>query len=238
MITQDFGSLLSDDQIDEVSGGKLTKEQIKIGIGIAIGTIVAVTATALVVFVVKKNGTTYTSTPLSNADIHADVDKLRSQNSGVFVGVEKLKSIHARQIAYFEEWAGTGNWRAFHTNHYDWWAYSIDQRSRGQGELFNLPQAVIGQLKSDQEFVSRHRRGMELGMLAWGWDIQNKKSVDNPALDQRWQNWPIRLHKMAKSAQLFGYTDYYASMCAFVGDLKLKGIDAKVYIPSSTDTHS
>lgn len=59
-------------------------------------------------------------------------------------------------------------------------------------------------LRQDEEFIGRFLRGVELLMLSWGWDLRGRFNVADPDPDQRWQDWPIRLYKCAKSLKLLG----------------------------------
>jgi len=139
-----------------------------------------------------------------------------------FIGTEALKDKHTRQIVQFEKWAIESNWIAFHSNHYDWWTYPINRRS-AYGDLYKLTSLAIDELKADEDFIHLHRRGIQLGALAWGWDILLSKYINNPGPSQCWSNWPVRLNKMGQSAKLFGLTDLFTSLCIFATDLKRKG---------------
>ena len=47
----------------------------------------------------------------------------------------------------------------------------------------------------------------------------------NPHRDQRWHHWPVRLFKAARSVQLFGYADRFASLQAYASELLRQGED-------------
>ncbi|MBK9745958.1 MAG: hypothetical protein IPO91_04190 [Chloroflexi bacterium] len=100
---------------------------------------------------------------------------LRANTDPSFVGVAALTARHAAQIADFEAWAAAGQWSQFHHGHYDWWAYPI-MRSSAYGQAYTVYEAEIAQLNADPQFVERHRRGIQLGALAWGWDVHDRRS--------------------------------------------------------------
>jgi len=93
---------------------------------------------------------------------------------------------------------------------------------------YTVFQDDIVDLKNDEKFMKRYREGIKLLILAWGWDIEKKEFVQSPQNGQKWQQYPIRLYKAAKSALLFGEDDYFESMRLFVvqlGDENLAGDD-------------
>ena len=47
-----------------------------------------------------------------------------------FVGIQELKECQRRQLLLFEQWRSEGAWDKFHKNHYDWWTFPINIRSR------------------------------------------------------------------------------------------------------------
>lgn len=128
-----------------------------------------------------------------------------------FVGLDALKSRHGEQVAKFENWAWAGDWSAFHTGHYDWWAFPIDRPS-SQGLMWTVCAGEIRALNEDSDFGIRYRRGLELVALSWGWDIRQGNEIAAPAPHQQWRDWPIRLHKMTVSADLFGELEFHESL--------------------------
>lgn len=139
-----------------------------------------------------------------------------------FVGVVKLKEAHRTQVAEFENWAVRRAWQEFHNGHYDWWAFPID-RASSYGLRWTVFDGEITILQDDKEFMDRLLRGMELVCASWGWDLPNQAYVPSPAEAQRWQDWPIRLHKAALSAKLFGLREAFASMSLYARDLMSQG---------------
>lgn len=127
---------------------------------------------------------------------------MRNEHSE-FVGIERLKSRHAEQLAAFEGWAARGAWSEFHHAHYDWWMFPVDRPS-SYAFAWTVYDEDVTTLKSDASYMTRYRRGIELVALSWGWDVAAAREIANPAPGQSWADWPIRLFKMASSAQLFG----------------------------------
>jgi len=128
-----------------------------------------------------------------------------------FVGIEGLKQEHAAQIEKFQEWADTHQWQRFHNGHYDWWAFPIDKPSN-HGLRYTVYEAHIATLNQNGEFVAKHHLGLRLVALSWGWNIHTALELANPEDYQSWQNWPVRLYKMAYSAKLFGRMDDFESL--------------------------
>lgn len=136
---------------------------------------------------------------------------MRFNTSLEFVGLEALKVRHAEQIDDFEGRARRGVWQEFHSGHYDWWAFPIHRRS-SLGMRWVVYEGEILALKVDLCFGVRHRRGLELVALSWGWDVRRAGEISSPARNQCWQDWPVRLHKMTVSANLFGEIEIHDSL--------------------------
>lgn len=143
---------------------------------------------------------------------------MRANTDPTFVGVEGLKTRHAEQVAEFESWARAGAWMRFHLGHYDWWAYPI-MRSSSYGLRYTVYEAEIAALNADPQFVQRYARGLELGALAWGWNLAAAARVAKPAPGQKWQGWHVRLYKMARSAREFGCAAEFDSLSAYANQL-------------------
>lgn len=141
---------------------------------------------------------------------------VRSTNTHLSSKARTVKEKQAWQLNQFEQWAASGQWSKIHNAHYDWWMYPIDQPSRGHGTTYQLNSREITELKADPEFMANYIRGVVLGAQAWGWDVLNVKPIDNPTSDQKWQNWDVRLGKMADSLRLFGEEELRASMRQYV----------------------
>lgn len=128
-----------------------------------------------------------------------------------FVGLPALIAQHAAQIADFEAWAAEGDWMSFHYSHYDWWTFPIDLPSQ-YGRRYVVYPGDVADLQADAAFMRRYRRGQTLVAAAWGWDVAAADFIPDPAPEQRWQHWPVRLHKAGRSAHLFGEDTIFASL--------------------------
>ena len=139
-----------------------------------------------------------------------------------FVGLERLKTTHSAQIDQFENWAARGEWHLFHSSHYDWWTFPIHKPS-SYGLAWTVYEGEVVQLKQDAQFVWKYVRGVELVSASWGWDLLGKAYLPNPAAEQSWHHWPVRLFKAAQSVQLFGYPELFASLKLFAKILMRQG---------------
>ncbi len=141
-----------------------------------------------------------------------------------FVGIEAIKTRQAVQLAQFERWATAGQWQSIHDHHYDWWMFPIDAPS-SYGFAWTVYEGDIAELKKDAAYLDRYLRGVTFLMRAWGWDVDKAEFIPNPQPDQKWQDWPIRLYKAAKSLTLFGYDAQFESLRSYAQHLILSGED-------------
>ena len=141
-----------------------------------------------------------------------------------FVGIEKLKAKHQSQLDLFEQWAASGDWKAFHRSHYDWWMFPYD-KSSAYGKAYTIYEAEVDELKKDEQFIQNYLRGAELLLLSWGWDLKQQCLVENPGQGQTWANWPIRLYKCGCSLRLFGFEDVFQSVKIYAQILIKEGRD-------------
>ena len=148
---------------------------------------------------------------------------MRTNTSPQFVGIAALKAKHHRQLEQFEAWVRRGDWQAIHAAHYDWWMFPIDESSAGQGLAYTVYEGDIVELKKDPAFMRDLLRGAELVAASWGWDLQAAVTIAAPAPDQRWQHWPVRLYKAAKSLLLFGCTGQFDSLKRYAQNLMKQG---------------
>ncbi len=125
--------------------------------------------------------------------------------------MSELTERHAAQVAEFEAWAAAMDWERFHTEHYDWWAFPIDRPS-SHGTRWVVDAGVAAELRGDQGFWRRYLRGLELVAASFGWDLSGGAPIEDPQPGQSWHDWPVRLHKMARSARLFGAEREFASL--------------------------
>lgn len=148
---------------------------------------------------------------------------MRKNTHPDFVGIEGLKREHANQIEKFQAWANSNAWQQFHHSHYDWWAFPIDKPS-SYGEKYTVYRGDIHLLNQDNEFVDKHELGLKLVALSWGWDITTAQEMTESAPYQSWQDWPVRLYKMAYSAKLFERTESFESLKKYALILMGRGV--------------
>lgn len=147
---------------------------------------------------------------------------MKYNTNAEFVGIEQIKAKQKWQLDLFEEWASKDEWMQFHYSHYDWWMFPIN-RASGYGFIWTVYEGDIFELKQDEVYITNYIRGVELLATSWGWDLFRHDYILNPHRDQTWQNWPVRLYKVALSVQLFGFDDYFNSFKKYALDLMQRG---------------
>ncbi len=127
-----------------------------------------------------------------------------------------LKQKHSEQLKNFEMWAQSSNWKMFKPqfSHYDWWTFPISRASAGQGTTYAVNKQEIETLKSDPIFMNNYRRGVELVVQSWGWDLANECPLP-VAKDREWTGYGVRLGKMADSLYLFNEKELYSKLQKF-----------------------
>eukprot|EP00771_Trimastix_marina_P000881 gnl/Trimastix_PCT/1915.p1 GENE.gnl/Trimastix_PCT/1915~~gnl/Trimastix_PCT/1915.p1 ORF type:complete len:220 (+),score=24.04 gnl/Trimastix_PCT/1915:83-742(+) len=125
-----------------------------------------------------------------------------------FCGIPTLKANMANQHRQFSQWAAHKRWSHFHSNHYDWWTYPISLRS-SFGLKYSVFQEEVDELKTDPLYMQQYRECVQLGCLAWGWDLANDRPVAAPGSQQHYTGWDVRLRKMGLSLSLFGQEDLF-----------------------------
>lgn len=140
-----------------------------------------------------------------------------------FVGIQTIKKKQFQTLTSFIQWAAEKKWYNIHDSHYDWWMFPIDEPS-SYGFGYTVFEGEIAELNSDTQYVEHYLHGADLLARSWGWDLARHTFIENPAPDQCWQNWPIRLYKAAKSLKLFGYEDHFQSFRMYANDLMAKGV--------------
>ena len=111
----------------------------------------------------------------------------------------------------FREAEASGEWSRIHGAHSDWWMFPIDQPS-SYGYAYTVGPADIAELRGTAGFIADYLDGVRILLLAWGWDLERRSPVEQPAVDQVWQHWPIRLEKCGRSLRLFDQRSAYASV--------------------------
>eukprot|EP01119_Soliformovum_irregulare_P000755 TRINITY_DN10553_c0_g1_i1.p1 TRINITY_DN10553_c0_g1~~TRINITY_DN10553_c0_g1_i1.p1 ORF type:complete len:168 (-),score=37.07 TRINITY_DN10553_c0_g1_i1:58-561(-) len=143
-----------------------------------------------------------------------------------FVGLDNLKKQQYEELRRFEEARSTGLYDRIHHSHYDWWMFPIDETS-SMGSKWTVSDEDIASLKQDEEFMQHLRRGVEILMESWGWNLQESKLIEDPHPMQKWMDWPVRLYKAGRCMQLFGEEAIFSSLLKFAEMIESKGADLK-----------
>lgn len=149
--------------------------------------------------------------------LHAETNRNEHKE---FVGLENLIAKNKEQVEQFEVWVEQKDWAAFHSNHYDWWMFPIDQPSR-LGFAYTIFESEIERLIENKRFIENLKKGTELLLLSWGWDLYQEERIQKTDKDQCWHDWPIRLYKCAQCLKLFGLEKELHSVKKF-GNFLLK----------------
>jgi hypothetical protein len=148
------------------------------------------------------------TTPILGTALGTDVAK-----------VNQIKQKLAEQLGKFEMWAEKNDWIMFtpQHSHYDWWMFPISRPSRGFGDTYTVSKKEIDTLKQDPTFMAQYRRGVELVVRSWGWDLAGRCPVPASKLtpDQHWSGYGVRLGKMADSLLLFDEIALYKDLQQF-----------------------
>jgi len=147
---------------------------------------------------------------------------MKRNTDPAFVGIQALKDKQRQQLAIFQQAATHGDWMAIHHDHYDWWMFPTDEPS-SYGLAWTVYEGDIDELKRDADYLHRYLPGVDLLAKSWGWDLRQACYLPDPQPGQRWQSWPIRLYKAAKSVHLFGYGAEFKSLRTLGQDLMSKG---------------
>jgi hypothetical protein len=153
------------------------------------------------------------------------VEPMKYNTDPAFKGIEAVKQKHKEQLTQFEAWAAQGRWGDFHHNHYDWWMFPLDEKTRSYGLAWTVYEGDIARLKQDADYIQNYMKGVRLLALSWGWDLAAQDYIANPMPEQSWHKWPVRLYKAAKSLNLFGFDTEFASLKKYATDLMKRGED-------------
>ncbi len=127
-----------------------------------------------------------------------------------FVGISVLISKQAAQLREFESWAKEGRWEEFSHQHYDWWMFPIDRRSRGYGGMYTVHENQVKALQRRPRFMDNYKRGVALLLYSWGWHPSRNQLFVN-----RFDNNLVRLGKVLQSLDLFGEKQLFESAQEF-----------------------
>lgn len=137
--------------------------------------------------------------------------------------LQDIKQRQAQQLQQFEAWADANDWKMFgpEYSHYDWWMFPVTRPSASYGIYFSVNPAEITQLKSDEAFMHNYRRGVELVVNSWGWDLIQEKPIPDElrTSDQQWTGYGVRLGKMADSLYSFGEIVLYRKLQLFFKEI-------------------
>ena len=111
----------------------------------------------------------------------------QKNSSSDFIVLEKLKSIHAKQISEFRLWASKKEWFQFHENHYDWWTFPINDKS-SFGLTYTVFKEETDLLQTDSDFMTNFREGLRLVALSWAWKLETREEIPESQRDlhQQW----------------------------------------------------
>lgn len=126
------------------------------------------------------------------------------------------------QNRQFMEWKSLQLYNKFHSSHYDWWAFPINQLS-SYGAKFKVDIHDRIQFMKNEQFIKALRSNAVLVCLSWGYDLVKGEEIKIRTKDQKWQNWPIRLYKMACSLEYFQQLDLHENAIKFGCSLLSKG---------------
>lgn len=70
-----------------------------------------------------------------------------------FKGIDAVKQKQKEQLTQFEAWAAQGRWGDFHHNHYDWWMFPVDEKTRSYGLAWTVYEGDIARLKQDADYI-------------------------------------------------------------------------------------
>lgn len=152
----------------------------------------------------------------------------RERNAAEFVGIDKLLSEHYAQARLFDSWEKSRNWNAFHRNHFDWWMFPIPRGSNTYRDKYNIAGESLDELKTNDKYMSTLRNAIRQYSLSLGWDLENKKWVDNPEIingqTPRGNINSPRLYKIAQSAEAHQMYDERDSLAEMVNGIRASGI--------------
>ena len=153
-----------------------------------------------------------TKTP-NNSFIKRSNGKENALKEFKFIFREKDQGGGLGNLKKIKLWASNNEWKKIRKSHYDWWMFPNDQ---GSSKEFAFDEELLTELSRDKAYVSDYIEGVRLVLLAWGWDLNNNKFVENPHPDQRWDGYAVRLMKIIYSLILLEQAEEYESVCKFI----------------------
>lgn len=131
-----------------------------------------------------------------------------------YCGDGALLSLQKEQLHEFRQWSNLVKWDNFHSNHFDWWVFPINESSR-YNKLFSVPNQNIQCLKENLNFLADYRELAGNVYLSWGWNLTSLEPLKESSVHQAWNNNSIRLYKSIKSFSLFAQIDLLRSALQF-----------------------
>eukprot|EP00927_Polykrikos_kofoidii_P037663 TRINITY_DN31868_c0_g1_i1.p1 TRINITY_DN31868_c0_g1~~TRINITY_DN31868_c0_g1_i1.p1 ORF type:complete len:266 (+),score=52.55 TRINITY_DN31868_c0_g1_i1:113-910(+) len=152
----------------------------------------------------------------SLADIRQRPAAGKEGNDGIAVG--RFKEAQTKTLAMFRECAKDGKWAQLHRAHFDWWMFPIDDGSKPQWNIRS--EADVAALRGDSAWLEGYHEALRIATLAWGWDLEQARRVQDPQPEMQWRNWDVRLSKMCRSVFLFEESDILGSLQAYARELQ------------------
>ncbi len=143
--------------------------------------------------------------------------RMAANTHAEFAGISAFLRAQSEQLALFRSWAKQNNWARFHHEHYDWWTFPTGEPSSYKFK-WTVYESEIYALTEADGYVQNLIELSTLLMQSWGWDLAAREYIANPAPDQRWSHWPIRLYKCALSLKLFGCEAEFQSVRQYARD--------------------
>ncbi len=152
--------------------------------------------------------------------------KKRYWNDTPYGGDKTLVEDQAKQVKKFREYAESGSWNKFHSEHYDWWTFPIDRGSVAYGEKYNVAKTNRKRLRNNKEFTDSVAEAARLYASALGWDLDKEDWIEAPDFEkgQDWRKfYGTRVYKMARSLQVLGRCKEFESVRLLVDSVKAAG---------------
>jgi len=129
----------------------------------------------------------------------------------IFIGTAQLIRQTSLQTSLFKDWITQSHWRNFWGSgeHFDWWAFPIDDSSDRHGDRYNVTPA-ISELRNDPEFLNAVLENAQLFAFGLGYDLVTGQVIDPTRAD----HYAVRLYKCGRALHLWGMPQAHR---AFVG---------------------
>jgi hypothetical protein len=105
----------------------------------------------------------------------------------------------------------------------------------GEKGVFKVSKAEVEELKKNTEFMTNYREGVRLQMLSYGWDTETNSFITDRLSNQKYNNYHIRLEKLARSLGMFGEKNLHASVKTFAQQEKITHKKTCEYLDKMAD---